>query len=65
MIASHLASLKLVKTRVYRAFNNMVMKEEVPETPDPVEKGFATLNTLRYVQAEKKKAFLFEQKGPI
>ena len=43
----------------------MVMKEEVPETPDPVEKGFATLNTLRYVQAEKKKAFLFEQKGPI
>jgi hypothetical protein len=55
LIASHLASLKFIKTRVYRAFINMVTKEEVPETPDPVEKGFATLSTLRYVQPEKKK----------
>lgn len=27
----------------------MAVREDAPDTPDPVEKGFATLNTLRYV----------------
>lgn len=36
----------------------MVARDDATGTPDPVEKGFATLNTLRYVVLSVGKAIL-------